>query len=105
MEANTYVDGEMTQRDPEIGDLLVQLAGKIKAGMTGTALKFYEREFTFFRKVTNISGIIRPYPKGPQRNSECLKALKEVELLPGESSLSLSVCISSSLLPTFPILH
>jgi phosphatidylinositol 4-kinase len=83
MEANTYVDGEMTQRDPEIGDLLVQLAGKIKAGMTGTALKFYEREFTFFRKVTNISGIIRPYPKGPQRNSECLKALKEVELLPG----------------------
>ena len=101
MEANTYVDEEMSQRDPDIGDLLEQLAGKIKAGMTGTALKFYEREFTFFRKVTNISGIIRPYPKGPQRNAECLKALKEVELLPGESSLSLSlsVFISSSFFP------
>ena len=101
MEANTYVDEEMSQRDPDIGDLLEQLAGDIKAGMTGTALKFYEREFTFFRRVTNISGIIRPYPKGPQRNAECLKALNEVELLPGESSLSLSVCVS--LLPSFPI--
>ena len=90
-----YVDEEMTQKDPEIGDQLEQLAEEIKSAMTGTALKFYEREFTFFRKVTNISGIIRPYPKGPQRNSECLKALKEVELLPGElvsSSLNAVIC-------------
>ena len=84
-----YVDEEMTQRDPEIGEQLEKMAEEIKAAMTGPALKFYEREFAFFRKVTNISGIIRPYPKGPQRNAECLKALKEVELLPGEITLSM----------------
>ena len=62
MEANMYVDEEMKQRDPEIGDTLDQLADEIKAAMTGSALQFYEREFFFFRKVTNISGIIQPFP-------------------------------------------
>ena len=80
-----YVDDEMKQCDAEIGDLLMRLSDEIKAGMTGSALGFYEREFTFFRKVTNISGIIRPFPKGPQRKTECLKALQEVELLSGMS--------------------
>ena len=78
-----FVDEEMKQRDPEIGDTLDQLADEIKAAMTGSALQFYEREFSFFRKVTNISGIIRPFPKGPLRKAECLKALQEVELQPG----------------------
>ena len=81
-----YVDEEMKQRDPEIGDTLDQLADEIKAAMTGSALQFYEREFSFFRKVTNISGIIRPFPKGPLRKAECLKALQEVELQQGYST-------------------
>ena len=81
-----FVDEEMKQRDPEIGDVLEKLADEIKASMTGSALQFYEREFSFFRKVTNISGIIRPFPKGPLRKAECLKALQEVELQPGEWS-------------------
>ena len=78
-----FTDEDSKQRDPEIGDLLEQMAEEIKAGMTGSALRFYKREFLFFRKVTNISGIIRPFPKGPLRKAECLKALQEVELLPG----------------------
>ena len=53
-----FVDEEMKQRDPEIGDVLEKLADEIKARKTGSALQFYEREFSFFRKVTNISGII-----------------------------------------------
>ena len=83
-----YVDEEMKQRDPDIGDQLQRLSDQIKTSMTGSALGFYEREFTFFRRVTNISGIIRPFPKGPQRKAECLKALQEVELLPGEETLT-----------------
>lgn len=32
---------------------------RILHNLSGVALKFYEREFTFFKKVTDISGIIR----------------------------------------------
>ena len=32
---------------------------RIRNGLSGAALKFYEREFSFFKKVTSISGIIR----------------------------------------------
>ena len=79
-----FTDEECKTRDPEIGDLLERLADQIKAGMTGSAVRFYEREFQFFQKVTNISGIIRPFPKGPQRKEQCLRALREVELQPGK---------------------
>ena len=39
---------------------------------------FYDREFTFFNSITNISGIIKPYEKGRKRKEACLKALDEV---------------------------
>ena len=32
---------------------------RIKANLSGAALKFYDREFSFFKKITDISGIIR----------------------------------------------
>lgn len=71
---------------------------RIINNLSGAARRFYEREFSFFKKVTDISGIIRytssftasphvllilrPYPK-PERKEQCLKALKEVTLEPG----------------------
>ena len=42
------------------------------------AKAFYDREFTFFNSITNISGIIKPYEKGMKRKEACLKALDEV---------------------------
>ena len=39
MEANMFTDEDSKQRDPEIGDLLKQMAEEIKAGMTGSALR------------------------------------------------------------------
>ena len=102
-----YVDEETKQKDPELGDVLEKLADDIKASMTGSALQFYEREFSFFRKVTNISGIIRPFPKGPLRKAECLKALQEVELEPGtyhtpSLTHSLPPSLTHSLPPSLP---
>jgi len=42
---------------PVIADFLPH--PRIWNGLSGAALKFYEREFSFFRKVMKISGITR----------------------------------------------
>ena len=57
---------------------------RIQNGLSGAALGFFQREFTFFKKVTEISGIIRPFPK-VERKAECLKALAKVQLEPGRT--------------------
>ena len=120
IQANIYMDEEAKQKDPVIGDLLekvmkklvtslhsgyvyqfiVQLLRSIKASLSGPAQAFYEREFGFFQKITEISGLIRystyslclitvnyvtfcrPYPK-PERKKACLDALRVIQLEPG----------------------
>jgi phosphatidylinositol 4-kinase len=82
IKANMYLDEEGLEKDPVIGTLLEDLSQEILNGLSGPALKFYEREFSFFKKITDISGIIRPFPKA-ERKQECLKALSEVTLKPG----------------------
>ena len=55
----------------------------ILSSLTGPAKNFYEREFEFFGKVTAISGIIRPYPKRPERKKALLNCLSKIEVQPG----------------------
>jgi phosphatidylinositol 4-kinase len=67
----------------EIGEQLEGLIERIISKLSGPAKAFYEREFDFFNKVTAISGQIRPFPRGPERNKACLEALAKIELQKG----------------------
>ena len=46
-----------------IGSTLNEYINDIKSTMSGTFLEFYNREFDFFDSVTEVSSIIKPYPK------------------------------------------
>ena len=48
----------------DLYDAIENLEKTMLANLSGPAKQFYEREFDFFGKVTNISAIIKPYPKG-----------------------------------------
>ena len=66
-----------------IGEKLRTLINVITSKLSGPALNFYQREFEFFDKITGVSGVIRPYPKGPERKKACLKALSEIKITQG----------------------
>ncbi|XP_028043414.1 phosphatidylinositol 4-kinase alpha isoform X2 [Bombyx mandarina] len=83
MHTNMYTDEEMHNKDPALFDILESLTKSIVDSLSGPAKAFYEREFDFFGQITNISGIIRPYPKGAERKRACLEALKNVKVQPG----------------------
>ena len=59
MKTNIFTDEDSKCKDPDIGDKLELLIEMITTPLSGSALKFYQREFEFFNRVTNISGEIR----------------------------------------------
>ncbi|VVC31966.1 Hypothetical protein CINCED_3A020388 [Cinara cedri] len=83
MKTNMYIDEEMQHKDTALYDTLDSLTNAIVDCLSGPAKKFYEREFDFFSQITDISGKIRPFPKGPERKRACLEALSKIEVQAG----------------------
>ncbi|KAL4002855.1 Phosphatidylinositol 3- and 4-kinase family protein [Acanthocheilonema viteae] len=80
MQANMYRDEDSKEKDPDLHGLLSELINKIISNMEGAARKFYDSEFDLFKQITDISGKIRPFPKGESRKKACLTALAEIHL-------------------------
>ncbi|CAF4922492.1 unnamed protein product, partial [Rotaria sp. Silwood1] len=73
---NTYKNE--TTPDDEMKKKLEPIAQQIEINFTSDAKKFYERVFTYSDKLTKVSEIIKPYPKGNDRKQACVKALREI---------------------------
>lgn len=60
----TLMDGIFLFCAVTLYDTLELLTSTIVNSLSGPAKKFYEREFSFFSQITDVSGKIRPFPKG-----------------------------------------
>ncbi|XP_065226540.1 phosphatidylinositol 4-kinase alpha isoform X2 [Planococcus citri] len=83
MKTNMYIDEEMHHKDMTLYDTLESLTNTIVNSLSGPAKKFYEREFNFFSQITDVSGKIRPFPKGPERKRACLEWLSKIKVQSG----------------------
>ena len=84
MLANCYKDDEGVIED-EIKPTLDRIREKMIATFSGSHREFYEREFSFFNKVTGISGKLKPYIKKSkaEKKQKIDEEMKKIVVKPG----------------------
>ncbi|KAI6188459.1 1-phosphatidylinositol 4-kinase [Aphelenchoides besseyi] len=79
MNANMYMDEDSKIQDPVLYKPLSAIAERIHSRLEGPARRFHRAEFDLFKRITQISGTIKPISK-ENRKTACLKALSEVQI-------------------------
>lgn len=84
MMANMYIDDAGSIPDP-MKPALESMVSKIVSQFQGSDRVFYEREFSFFEKVTDISGLLKPYIKKEkwEKKKKIDEELAKIEVDPG----------------------
>ncbi|KAI9489020.1 hypothetical protein BDB00DRAFT_771435 [Zychaea mexicana] len=90
MQANYYLDADKECEKPDpIKPTLERIVDQLANSFTGDDREFYEREFTFFNKVTAISGYLKEYiklgqsEKKPKQKIRLDEELGKIEVDPG----------------------
>ena len=76
----TNVYKNETTPDEDMQAKLKPIADQIQAAFTSNAREFYERVFEFSDKLTNVSDIIKVYPKGPERKNGMRKGKRPITI-------------------------
>lgn len=84
MMANMYIDDAGTVAD-SMKPTLDAMVSKIVSQFQGSERIFYEREFSFFEKVTGISGLLKPFIKKEkwEKKKKIDEELAKIEVDPG----------------------
>jgi len=81
MTANAYKDEDSSIED-SIKPILDIVRDRMIASFSGTDKAFYEREFSFFNEITDISGKLRPYIKRskPEKKQKIEEELRQIKV-------------------------
>lgn len=81
MKANAYKDEDSTIEDP-LKPTLDKVMATLIASFSGTDKVFYEREFSFFNEITDISGKLRPFIKKskPEKKQKIEEELRKIKV-------------------------
>ena len=81
MKANAYKDEDSTIEDP-LKPILDTVTENMVKSFSGIDKDFYEREFTFFNEITDISGKLRPFIKRskPEKKQKIEEELRKIKV-------------------------
>ncbi|KAK8780519.1 hypothetical protein V5799_018137 [Amblyomma americanum] len=83
MRTNMFRDEDGQEKDADLFEVFNSMIDTMVGNLTGKEKLFYESEFDFFTKITAISGVLRHFPKGPERKRACLCELSKIKVEQG----------------------